>query len=92
MIGAEALNESCDRNLKQLPVHFFIVDIPVAKKDNVKTWILEKLKGRFYLGHTTWISKNTSKLRYKMIAGFEDQQELTYFILACPYIKRNTLN
>jgi hypothetical protein len=31
----------------------------------------------------------SGKMATSTFLGFEDQKELTYFILACPYLRRN---
>ena len=49
--------------------------------------IKTKLKGRFYLQKTPGIGTD-SKVRSVTYLGFEDHKELTYFMLACPHLRR----
>jgi hypothetical protein len=50
--------------------------------NDVADWIEYKLKGRYCL-----TNQETNK-GTKSIVGFEDEKELTYFMLACPYTRR----
>lgn len=52
-------------------------------------WIQSKLSGRFCLKRIPTINQD-GKLKTAMHVGFEDHKELTYFMLACPHIRRNT--
>jgi len=45
--------------------------------------------GRFYIKRQPGISQD-GKLKTATYVGFEDHKELTYFMLACPHIRRNT--
>lgn len=56
--------------------------------EKIRDWIIGKLKGRFYLKRSPGMSKD-DKLKVVTILGFEDPKEMTYFMLACPYIRRN---
>jgi len=49
-------------------------------------WITENLKGRFYVGQTTILDESNQFQRVIKV-GFEDPKELSYFSLACPYLK-----
>jgi hypothetical protein len=55
----------------------------------VETWIKSKLAGRYYVKRQPTISQD-GKLKTATFVGFEDHKELTYFMLACPHIRRNT--
>jgi hypothetical protein len=54
----------------------FLWDTPIAD------WIEYKLKGRYCLVN---LETDTGT---KSSVGFEDEKELTYFMLACPYTRR----
>jgi len=78
------------REIKTAPLHF--KKIKVSDSDlfdgNVKKWIQDKLKGRFYIAKLPDIDKD-EKLRSSVFIGLEEEKEMTYFLLACPYLRRN---
>jgi hypothetical protein len=51
-------------------------------------WIEQNLKSRFYVGKTITVS-NTNSIENMTKVGFEEAKELSYFTLACPYLKYN---
>jgi hypothetical protein len=55
--------------------------------DDLEDWIKTKLKGRFYLQKTPGLGTD-GKVRSVTYLGFEDHKELTYFMLACPHLRR----
>jgi len=55
---------------------------------DIVNWIKSKLKGRYFISHTPSIDYE-GKLRIGTFIGFEEEKELTYFMLACPYLRRN---
>ena len=55
--------------------------------NDLEDWIKTKLKGRFYLQRTPGVSTD-GKVRSVIYLGFEDHKELTYFMLACPHLRR----
>ncbi len=56
--------------------------------DKIEEWIIANLKGRYYLIDQPYIT-DEGKLKTAKFAGFEDHKEITYFILACPHLRRN---
>lgn len=78
------------RELTVLPPHFVKVKLSEGElfDNKIKTWIKTKMKGRFCIVKTPAID-STGSLRSATFAAFEDQKELTYFMLACPYLRRN---
>jgi hypothetical protein len=70
--------------------HFSKVDIgkPDWGNDLIEDWIISNLKGRYYLLDRPYVTED-GKLKTSRFAGFEDQKEITYFILACPHLRRN---
>lgn len=78
------------RELKTLPPHF--AKIKIGDTDffdgSILTWITTKLKGRYAVVRSPGIDKD-GKLKSSTFVAFEDQKELTYFMLACPYLRRN---
>jgi len=80
-----------ERRLDYLPPQFpiFHLDdkIMITEKDNILNWIRIKLKGRFALLKFINIGADQrSKSRFTV--GFEKTSELTYFIIACPFLRR----
>lgn len=78
------------RELTTLPVHF--TKIKVSESDlfdnRIKQWIQTKLKGRFCIVKSPTIDHSGS-LKSATFVAFEEQKELTYFMLACPHLRRN---
>lgn len=75
------------RRLKTLPKHFAKIKVTASFNNDVEDWIQSKLKGRYWIGNCAAISQE-GKLQTAYYAAFEDQKELTYFMLACPFIRR----
>jgi hypothetical protein len=78
------------RKLSILPPHFAKIKITDGElfEGNVEQWIKSKLKGRFAICGSPSINKEGS-LESATFVAFEDHQELTYFMLACPHLRRN---
>jgi hypothetical protein len=78
------------REVKTLPPHFIKCKLSDALfiEADVRRWVRSKLKGRFCIVDTPAIS-DKGQLVSATVIGFEDQKELTYFMLACPYMRRN---
>lgn len=81
------LNALGVRELNHLPVHFVKTTISSYDKDPIKNWVTQKLSGRFCILDTPTIS-DKNKLTSATTLAFENHQELTYFMLACPYLRR----
>ena len=83
-----ALNFFGIREVKYQPPHFEYLDIEQSYnlEDAGRKWIMEKMKGRFTIGKTMILdSKNQYKNQLRI--GFENEKELSYFMLACPHLK-----
>jgi hypothetical protein len=78
------------RKLSFMPLHFVKVKISDLDflHDEVTDWVESKLQGRFSISYEPSVDDN-GKLKSSTFVGFEDQKELTYFLLACPYSRRN---
>lgn len=91
MLKINALDILNLRQIDSVAPHF--AKIKLADMDlfgaDVETWIRSKLIGRFYIKRQPGISQD-GKLKTATYVGFEDHKELTYFMLACPHIRRNT--
>ena len=75
------------RELKYIPPHFFSIIIPfipeVTVQENINKWIRTTLEGRFFVGETSDIVNGKIARVYKI--AFEEDTEVTRFILSCPY-------
>lgn len=78
------------RRVDFCPPHFATANF--ARRYNLEEaidmWIQQNLKGRFFIGQNVELDDNNS---YKNVytIGFEEQKELSYFMLACPHLKYN---
>lgn len=77
------------RRLRTVAPHFATVGISEAALfEGVEEWIQQRLKGRYFICKQPTLDR-AGQLRSTAAVGFEDQQELTYFMLACPHLRRN---
>jgi hypothetical protein len=77
------------RKLKTLPPHFSKMKISESELfEGVEDWVKTKLKGRYCLVRSPGIDEG-GNLKSATYIGFEQQKELTYFMLACPNLRRN---
>lgn len=77
------------RKLKTIPPHFKKMRVSeVEVFEGLEEWVKLKLKGRYYIAKQPSID-NSGNLRSNLFIGFEDSKELTYFMLACPHLRRN---
>lgn len=77
------------RKVQTIPPHFSKMRISETDLfDGLEDWVKTKLKGRYYIAKKPSID-NSGSLRSTHFIGFEDQKELTYFMLACPHLRRN---
>lgn len=76
------------RQLKVPPKHFEYVSIPMNYnlQDSISKWITDYQKGRFYVGKTVEVD-SANQIVTLLKIGFENHKELSYFTLACPYLK-----
>lgn len=84
-----ALNFFEIRRAKTLPPYFESISIPYTYniEESLNKWILQHLKGRFYVGKTVDITSKENQMETVIQVGFEDGKELAYFMLACPLLK-----
>jgi hypothetical protein len=77
------------RKLKTLPPHFSKIKILDSEVfEGVEDWVKTKLTGRYCLVRSPGIDES-GNLKSSTYIGFEQQKELTYFMLACPNLRRN---
>lgn len=70
-----------------LPAHFVKTTIDKHNHETARSWITHKLFGRFCIIEAPGINENNT-LTSTTIVAFENDFELTYFLLACPYTRR----
>lgn len=89
MIELNALDVLNSRKVDCMPPQFSKIKVSDTDwfDNNLEDWIKTKLKGRFYLQKTPGIAAD-GRVRSLTFVGFEDHKELTYFMLACPYLRR----
>lgn len=90
MFDINPLDVLGQRRVKVACVHFNKATLNESDYYNEKmiNWIQSKLKGRFYILKNPCVDSQ-GKFKSSTIVGFEDQKELTYFMLACPHLRRN---
>ena len=73
-----------------MPPHFCKTKIASADRNyrDVINWIRSKLAGRYCVLTYPTVTSN-DKFQTATFVGFEEQKELTFFMLACPYLRRN---
>jgi hypothetical protein len=67
--------------------HFSYFNIPKYNPillHNIDNWIYANLNGRYYVGQYIDIIDNS--VTYVTRLGFEQEKELSFFKLACPYL------
>ncbi len=88
MFDLNPLDVLQQRKLKTIAPHFVSTSLTDAEVfDGVEDWITVKLKGRYFVCKKPVVDKE-GNLKSTYLVGFEDQTELTYFMLACPYLRR----
>lgn len=72
------------------PPHFEYIKIPFKYNLEIaiSKWIYANLKGRFYVGKSVGINSE-DKVDQMLKIGFEDEKEMSFFMLACPLLKYN---
>lgn len=90
MLEINPLDVLNQRIVKTNPPHFssFKIDENNYYIDDIKNWVLDNLKGRFSIFRLPSIG-NDGKLKNSVFVSFEEETELTFFMLACPFLRRN---
>lgn len=90
MIELNPLNVIQERKLSWCPPHFKTAKIKSqdtgwwaigTPANDLEDWITFRLQGRYCI-----INTPTESGEQTTSVGFEDEKELTYFMLACPHI------
>lgn len=91
MIEYNHLDLIGERELEWLPPHFSKYNFPpeVAWYESlIRQWIRANTKGRFYILKIPKINLVDNKLVNLLQLGFETHNEMTYFMLACPHLRK----
>jgi hypothetical protein len=90
MLELNPLDVLNSRQLTTLPPHFSKTKIATGDRVDTKivNWIRSKLSGRFCVVTYPHLT-NDERFQTATFVGFEEQKELTYFMLACPHLRRN---
>jgi len=79
------------RKLFRIPRHFSKVKLSessfVADINEIESWIENRCKSRYSISKLP-LTDSSGKIKECVYAGFEEEKELTYFMLACPYFRR----
>jgi hypothetical protein len=77
------------RRVSFCPPHFESILLTPTYNINkaLDEWILTNLSGRYYIG--TDVDCKEGPIKQKVKIGFEKSSELSYFMLACPFLKYN---
>ena len=72
------------------PPYFEYILLPTRYnlEQSLVKWIELHLKGRFYVGKSVAVN-GSNNIEQMTKVGFEEAKELSYFTLACPYLKYN---
>jgi hypothetical protein len=89
MLEINELDVIGSRKLNYIPNHF--VRIKISNKEygdtKIDDWIRNRLKNRYVFANYPSIDEQ-GRLTVATYVAFEDQKELTYFMLACPHFRR----
>ena len=90
MIDLNPLEVLQERKVNVLPPHFAKHKLTNSRREvqNIQEWLREKLNGSYCVANYPNLD-SSDKLQSSTYVGFEDQKELTYFMLACPHLRRN---
>lgn len=90
MIEVNAYSVLGCRKLDFMPAHFtrkkLATESLVFNEKKIAEWVEYKLSGRFSLCSIPHIDTD-NRTKTSFFIGFEDEKELTYFLLACPYLR-----
>jgi len=88
MFNISPLDYLNKRKLSWIPEHFSKINISnILDANRLDEWIQYKLLSRYSVLVAPAVDVN-EKLKPMLTIAFEDEKELTYFMLACPYLRR----
>jgi hypothetical protein len=88
MIDLNPLNVLDIRKLDRIPVHFSKIKLGTVSFDirEIDEWINDRCSGRYSVQSIPTL--DNGKMKNIIFAGFEEEKEITYFMLACPFFRR----
>jgi hypothetical protein len=80
------------RRTKFCPPHFESVNVDMTYNmvRALESWIDENTAGRYFIGsriEPNIRASSGSRVKYSTSVAFENSKDLSYFLLACPYLK-----
>ena len=76
------------RKVKTAVPCFEYVNLPISYnlEGALDNWINSNLRNRYYIGRKITLD-NDNKLKQIITVGFEENRDMSYFMLACPHLK-----
>jgi hypothetical protein len=80
------------RRVKFCPPHFESTTVALTYNMSkaLEAWIDEHTRGRYYIGtrlDSNIFDGSKGRVKYSTVVSFETSKDLSYFLLACPYLK-----
>lgn len=76
------------RKVDRIPLHFSRIRLShLSEITSMERWIHSKCRGRYSISSMPEKDDN-GKIKNFTFIGFEDEKEITYFMLACPHFRR----
>jgi hypothetical protein len=78
------------RQVESAPPHFDYINLPVKYnlEQSLTKWIKKNCKNRFYVNRNVALD-GQRKMITVITVGFEENTDMSYFMLACPHLKYN---
>ena len=74
------------KSLVCLPT-FSTFNLADTNNSSVENWVQKNCTGRYYCATGLTVNKDTNKINKILKVGFEKEEEASYFILGCPYVR-----
>ncbi len=76
------------RKVKTAVPCFEYVNLPISYnlERALDNWINSNLRNRYYIGRKITLDDD-NKLKQIITVGFEENRDMSYFMLACPHLK-----
>lgn len=91
-IKINPLNVFGMRRTRFCPPHFESANVEMTYNMTraLESWIDENTSGRYFIGskvEPNMRGNSGSRIKYSTSVAFENSKDLSYFLLACPYLK-----
>lgn len=76
------------RRVEYAPPHFEYFTLPSFNPKTIKSisaWIEANLNSRYYIGQGIMLD-NQNSIVYNTQIGFEQEKEMSFFLIACPFV------